>query len=203
MLSYDYSYSPTNQAQSKLSMVSFRLSLAMSKMFLFWEDEDVFWSQSKTDIIIDGNHADNKEVQISFYNPSHSHKKDLPYLFTFMKGSDILELEKNFALNDREFYENSLKDLAMERLRTLFGEDINDPVKVIATKWNADEFSNGVYSFNKVGTTNRHRKDLRKPIENKIFFAGEATSHFHYATMHGAYWSGDDAGREVADILSD
>lgn len=172
-----------------------------SKMFLYWKDEDVFWSQSKANMIIDGNHADNKKVQMTFYNASHSHKKDLSYLFTFMKGSDILELEEKFAFSDPEFYENSLKELAMKRLRILFGDDIKDPVKVIATKWNADEFSKGVYSFNKVGTKDSHRKKLRKSIDDKIFFGGEATSKLYYATMHGAYWSGKSVGNEVAENL--
>ncbi len=152
-------------------------------------------------MIIDSNHADNKKVQMTFYNAAHSHKTDLPYLFTFMKGSKILDLEMQHAFSDPELYENSLKELAMKRLRKLFGDDIKDPVKVIATKWNADEFSNGVYSFNKVGTTRKHRNDLRKSIDNTIFFGGEATSHFWYATMHGALWSGDDVGAEVAESL--
>ena len=38
---------------------------------------------------------------------------------------------------------------------------------------------------------------LAKPIENRIFFAGEATSPVHYATVHGAMESGYRAADEI------
>ena len=38
---------------------------------------------------------------------------------------------------------------------------------------------------------------LAKPIENRIFFAGEATSPVHYATVHGAIESGYRAADEI------
>ena len=38
---------------------------------------------------------------------------------------------------------------------------------------------------------------LAKPIENRIFFAGEATNPIHYATVHGAIESGYRAADEI------
>ena len=38
---------------------------------------------------------------------------------------------------------------------------------------------------------------LAKPIENRIFFAGEATNSIHYATVHGAIESGYRAADEI------
>jgi len=42
--------------------------------------------------------------------------------------------------------------------------------------------------------------ELPKPIDEKLFFAGEATARA-YGTGNGAYWSGIRAAREVASAL--
>lgn len=114
----------------------------------------------------------------------------LPYLNTYMKGADILDLEIRYAFNDETKYHEELTSLVMDKLRDMFGDDVPDPVEVIFSKWNADEFSHGVYSFNKVGTVDDHRRNLKYPINDTVFFAGEHTSIYHYGTIHGAYWSG-------------
>ncbi|RLA58413.1 MAG: hypothetical protein DRR04_10985, partial [Gammaproteobacteria bacterium] len=40
-----------------------------------------------------------------------------------------------------------------------------------------------------------------RAIDNKLFFAGEATARAN-GTCNGAYWSGVRAAREVAEVLS-
>ena len=47
------------------------------------------------------------------------------------------------------------------------------------------------------------------PVENRVFFAGEATSQFFPATVHGAFLSGVRAAYEItladakADLMKD
>jgi monoamine oxidase len=47
------------------------------------------------------------------------------------------------------------------------------------------------------------RATLAKPLEDRIFFAGEATSGDHYATAHGAFTSGQRAAREALALAAD
>ena len=42
---------------------------------------------------------------------------------------------------------------------------------------------------------------LAKSIENRIFFAGEATSPNQYATVHGAMKSGYRAANEIMALI--
>ncbi len=70
-----------------------------------------------------------------------------------------------------------------------FGE-VPIPVKSIVTHWGTDPFSKGTYSFIGVGSTGDDYDALAKPIDNRIFFAGEATIREHPATAAGAYLSG-------------
>jgi monoamine oxidase len=63
--------------------------------------------------------------------------------------------------------------------------------------WNADPFSQGAYSYVKVGGEGCQRT-LGSPIENTLFFAGEATdTSGHNGTVHGAIASGQRAAREI------
>jgi monoamine oxidase len=63
--------------------------------------------------------------------------------------------------------------------------------------WQADPFARGAYSYVPVGGLEA-RAALAQPVENTLFFAGEATnSDGHTATVHGAIASGRRAAREV------
>jgi monoamine oxidase len=63
--------------------------------------------------------------------------------------------------------------------------------------WDSDPFSQGAYSYVKVGGEGSQRT-LGSPISNTLFFAGEATdTSGHNGTVHGAIASGQRAAREI------
>ena len=63
--------------------------------------------------------------------------------------------------------------------------------------WQKDPFSGGAYSYGKVGA-DVAQEELARPIENTIFFAGEATdTSGHNGTVHGAIASGYRAAEQV------
>ena len=67
--------------------------------------------------------------------------------------------------------------------------------------WQADPFSRGAYSYGKVGQALAHQA-LAEPIENTLFFAGEATdTEGQNGTVHGAIASGRRAAAEIADVI--
>ena len=67
--------------------------------------------------------------------------------------------------------------------------------------WQSDPFSRGAYSYGKVGGGGME-KELAKPIENTLFFAGEATDTAgHNGTVHGAIASGKRAADEIAHAV--
>ncbi len=67
--------------------------------------------------------------------------------------------------------------------------------------WQADPFSRGAYSYVLAGGLIAQKK-LAEPLQNKLFFAGEATqSDGHRATVHGAFASGLRAAAEILDVL--
>jgi monoamine oxidase len=62
--------------------------------------------------------------------------------------------------------------------------------------WTNDPFARGAYSYPLAGGATAWR-DLAAPLEETLFFAGEATSEAHAGTTHGAIESGERAAREI------
>ncbi|MDY0871741.1 flavin monoamine oxidase family protein [Dongia rigui] len=79
---------------------------------------------------------------------------------------------------------------ARSLLTKVFGADIQkEIVTACATNWVNDPYILGAYSV-----LSPHggeaRAELAQPIENRVFFAGEAASSDGFSTAHGAYNSG-------------
>ncbi len=67
--------------------------------------------------------------------------------------------------------------------------------------WHADPFSRGAYSYALAGHLDA-RRQLAEPVEDTLFFAGEATeTEGHSATVHGAIATGERAARQVLAAL--
>jgi monoamine oxidase len=66
--------------------------------------------------------------------------------------------------------------------------------------WQTDPFSRGAYSYGKVGCDGAQAA-LAAPLDNTLFFAGEATdTEGHNGTVHAAIASGYRAAKEVLDV---
>ncbi|KAF9160065.1 hypothetical protein DFQ26_005900 [Actinomortierella ambigua] len=117
----------------------------------------------------------------------------LPTLVALMAGQSAYESEAT----DKE----TLVQEVMETLGRMFPEaqPLPRPVHSIATRWSADEFARGSYSFVGQDGTGHDYDLLAQPVKNQLYFAGEATSRHYPATAHGAYLSGL---RVASDILT-
>lgn len=86
---------------------------------------------------------------------------------------------------------------AMQTLRTIFGPQTPQPKAWAVSRWGADPWSRGSYSFNALGSHSHQRDDLARAVSGRLFFAGEATSRQYFATVHGAMMSGQRAAEEI------
>ncbi|TFD33934.1 flavin monoamine oxidase family protein [Cryobacterium cryoconiti] len=71
------------------------------------------------------------------------------------------------------------------------------PAAMRRTSWSADPFARGSFSFPAVGATPEQRDALSQPVDDRLFFAGEATSTDAFGTVQGARDSGQRAARDV------
>lgn len=98
----------------------------------------------------------------------------------------------------------------------VYGASIPTPEAAYVTRWGADEYARGTYSFIGVGASGADYDRLRDPIDQQLFFAGEATNRvrvcflncsltflniqMHPATVAGAFLSGLFAAGTIEDI---
>ena len=105
-------------------------------------------------------------------------------------------------------FQNALEDLsdtdaiggAIETLRRMYGSSVPEPITAIRTRWGAHPFTHGAYSFNKLGATSDDRDILAQPLNERVFFAGEATSRKQFGSVSGAYLSGIRAAQDIMVI---
>ena len=116
---------------------------------------------------------------------------DQPVLLGFNAGSYGLEFE---SLSDAE-----ILSAARETLGLMLGQSIPEPQGWLITRWGQDPFTFGSYSSLKTGATPDNYGLLAAPVDETLFFAGEATHREHPATVHGAYLSGQRAAQELDD----
>ena len=105
-----------------------------------------------------------------------------PVLVALNGGSFARELE---TWSDAETV-----DGAMQVLQEIYGTAIPQPESVQISRWAADPFALGAYSYNAVGSGPADRQALAEPAFDRLFFAGEATMASGYQTVHGALKSG-------------
>ncbi len=110
------------------------------------------------------------------------------YLMLF--GGD----KSNFIDNstDRE-----VSDFVFSSLQKQFAGIPDKPEKIIVTRWGADPYSYGSFSFPSLNHTDNLVKVLHKPIRQLIFFAGEHCSLKYAGTVHGAYLSGCEVAEKI------
>ncbi len=103
------------------------------------------------------------------------------------------------ASSDQAILDTALNDLAR-------GLDVNErQVRELlvggrAFNWQADPLTRGAYSYAAVGGAGADR-DLAAPVEDTLFFAGEATDDQFPATVAGAIRSGYRAANQVIRTL--
>ena len=86
-------------------------------------------------------------------------------------------------------------------LRSYFGYDkVPDPSNYIVTDWLNDEFTLGAYSYHQVGSNRGTRNELFAPLNDRLYFAGEATSCSYAGSTHGALISGVDAVNSMTGL---
>lgn len=114
-----------------------------------------------------------------------------PILVAFTGGRYARRLERR---SDDEVIATVTSSLASG-----FGEAARRPVQALVTRWSAEPYTRGSYSFLPPGADPEDRAALGARA-GRLILAGEHTSIDRPATMDGALRAGRGAGREMARI---
>jgi monoamine oxidase len=156
----------------------------LNKLYLRFPS--VFWEQSAGWI----NYvAPEKGEWLEWLNLDHYF--GVPVLLGFNAGDYGRQIE---TLSDEQIVAR-----AMESLRRIYKDEVEEPTAWQVTRWASDPFSYGSYSYNGVGANAQSRDTLAQPIDDILYFAGEATASDFPATVHGAYLSGMRAAQALIE----
>ncbi|MEM1252984.1 MAG: NAD(P)/FAD-dependent oxidoreductase [Cyanobacteria bacterium P01_H01_bin.21] len=131
------------------------------------------------------------ETQL-WWRPGWRHNQEAPVLtaFTGAMGADTLgALGRDGAIQT-----------GLQNLEQMFEMPLTDRlVDALFVDWQADPYARMAYSYvpvNGVGV----RSQLAQPVDQLLFFAGEATHPTRAATVHGALESGIRAANEILSL---
>lgn len=85
-------------------------------------------------------------------------------------------------------------DYALTQLAAIFGNEVKRCVtdRIVFADWDYDPWIRGCYAAARPGRY-AARADLARPIEGRLFFAGEAAHDRYMGDVHGAHLSGETA----------
>jgi monoamine oxidase len=146
-------------------------------------------------IALDGAEEFDKEVRVfghidrSRTAGYHFRPFGRPMIEAYFGGGFAAELETG---GEAAFF-----DFAVSELVHQFGSEFARRLKPIRMHcWGRDRFSLGSYSSALPGFADC-RQTLAEPVDNRLFFAGEACSRNDFSTAHGAWFTGAAAADQV------
>jgi monoamine oxidase len=162
----------------------------MEKCFLQWEKDEIFWPKRR-EWIMKVAETEAEQGNWTMFHNAYQVNGEEAILAGLVVGDAA---ERVGSMTDEQVVQEVL-----ESLREIFGADnVPEPKDYIVTRWGTDEFSLGAYSFQKVGSDFYYdRNNIMRKVDDKIWFAGEATSVKYPSTTHGALLSGIEAAQNI------
>lgn len=152
----------------------------------------VFWDEN---VDYFGAAAESRELRgkcFMFWNLKRTSGYPILVALVVGKAAKVGEREENVELVEH----------AVKILKKLFGEEaVPKPCASAVTNWGADCYSRGAYSYVALGASGEDYDILARPVDNCVFFAGEATCKEHPDTVGGAMMSGLREAIRMIDIM--
>jgi len=135
----------------------------------------------------------------------HTHEPSMPkaigfQIKPFCTNVIICHLGGPWCAEFKETNSPQAIEWAKQQLMAMYGSAIVKEITMAkSVMWHSDPLIQGTYSNALPGQSNL-RVVLGQPIDDWLFFAGEATSTNAFATAHGAYLSGIEAANQVMSV---
>tara|TARA_B110000116_G_scaffold11057_1_gene9036 strand:+ start:354 stop:1730 length:1377 start_codon:yes stop_codon:yes gene_type:complete len=137
-----------------------------------------------------------KKVKNNYVNKQPYPKSSNGTLRVCYSNISFFSLKGQFATDMAKEGDQASVDFILNYLRSAYGSDFDKYfIKAHVSDWIDNPYTIGAYSGAIPGKA-KLRKILKKSVQNKIFFAGEATAGAH-GTVHGADRSGKRVVKEI------
>eukprot|EP00112_Aurelia_sp_Birch-Aquarium-sp1_P011993 Seg2517.4 transcript_id=Seg2517.4/GoldUCD/mRNA.D3Y31 product="Lysine-specific histone demethylase 1B" protein_id=Seg2517.4/GoldUCD/D3Y31 len=139
--------------------------------------------------------------------PDSSEKRGFSYLFYDVSNKSnyvLMALLAGDAIKDiKGISDQEVIDRCLSNLKKMFpDQDIPEPTSYIVSHWNTEKHIEMTYSYVGLNATGEDYSNLAETIDDKIYFAGEATNRHFPQTVTGAFISGIREARKILTIDS-
>ncbi|PIK55285.1 putative lysine-specific histone demethylase 1B [Apostichopus japonicus] len=129
-----------------------------------------------------------------FYDMTGNEDKKSGFILMSVISGEAAEEMKSMTTED-------IISKCMTYLRGLFpNQSVPEPTKSYVTEWYKDSFSKMSYSYIKPGGSGEVYETLADSVNDRVFFAGEATNRQFPQTVTGAYLSGIREATKIMEI---
>ncbi|KAH9914298.1 amine oxidase [Fomitopsis serialis] len=123
---------------------------------------------------------------------------------SFLPGSGILvvTVTGDFSKRIESLPDSYVQSEVMDVLQMMFPEvDVPEPTDFYFQRWHSDPLFRGSYSNWPAAFLSEHQGNLRANVDERLWFAGEATSRKYFGYLHGAYTEGEAIGQTLAECI--
>ncbi|CCM00964.1 uncharacterized protein FIBRA_03012 [Fibroporia radiculosa] len=160
-----------------------------TKIFLQFEDD--FWFGTQMAIYADttrGRYPVWQNMNLTEFFPGSG------IVFVTVTGEYSVRIE---ALSDEQ-----VQAEVMGVLQAMYPNvTIPQPTAFYFPRWHTNPLFRGSYSNWPASFFNGHHENLRATVDQRLWFAGEATSLKYFGFLHGAYFEGLDVGMSLAECI--
>ncbi|KAG2229309.1 hypothetical protein BDF21DRAFT_466980 [Thamnidium elegans] len=97
--------------------------------------------------------------------------------------------------------DTQVKQEIMQVIQRMFGV-YQEPTDILIPRWHQHPLFRGSYSNWPIGALKKHHLNMRAPLKNTLWFAGEAMSADFYGFLHGAWFEGEYVANIIVRCLS-
>jgi polyamine oxidase len=124
----------------------------------------------------------------------------------FPKGTKdnvfMVTVTQDYAHMVEAMTDEQVKDQLMATLRKMYpDETIPEPTDFKFPRWHSDPLFRGSYSNWPIGEVDQHHENMKAPLHNRVFFAGEAMSKDYYGYLQGGWVAGEEAAISVTQCI--
>jgi len=122
----------------------------------------------------------------------------------FFPGSGILfvTVTGEFSKRIESLPDSHVRDEVLSVLRSMYPNvPVPEPLDFYFQRWHSDALFRGSYSNWPASFLSEHQGNLRANVDERLWFAGEATSRKYFGYLHGAYSEGEEIGLTLAECV--
>ncbi|KAI8967066.1 hypothetical protein BDF20DRAFT_917872 [Mycotypha africana] len=187
----DVEWSPALPAWKLEGLYGFHMA-TYTKIFMNFPEK--FWDDNQFTVWVDPDMR-------GYYNTWQT--LNLPGVLPDNSTANIFfaTVTQDMAYRVESMSDDEVKAEMMTVLRKMYGKDIPEPTDFVFPRWHSNPLFRGTYSNWPIGELDEHHANMKAPLKNRVFFAGEAMSAEYYGFLQGAWFSGAETAQNVAQCV--